>query len=957
MTPAKALEADPNLGARRRKEQQLRQLMERRERQGRRATAAQQRLWFMHQWAPDSPLYNMPCAIDLTGPLNVTELERSLDALVARHEALRTVFAAGDGEPRQVVQPARPADLDIIDLSGEPDPPAAVARALTTEGSAPFDLERGPLFRPKLLIEAPGRATLLMVCHHIVSDGWSMDLLLRDFKALYEGLMRDPAFVLPPAAAQFSEHSDFESRIEASGELEAGVKAWAAELQGVPRTSPLTPDRRAPAIRAYRGRRLDFALSPDLTAAIDRLARTLGASEFMVMLAALATLAHRHYGQDDMIVGTPVANRTSPLTEAVGMFVNIAPLRLDLRERPTFRELVASARRASAEAFSRQHVPYERVLAEVSRSRGADRAPLVSVMLMFQPAADESFRIGDLEARRRDVPVDAAPFDVTLTLRRRGERLFGAWEYDVELFDHDTIRQLAGNYEQLLAQIPGALDQSLEAFNWAEPRFAPRPAPPDALQDPDQLLLHRLFEHHAAAHPHAPAVEDGSRSLTYRELDRLAETLAAELRGAGVEPEMPVGLLAERSIEAVVGMLGVLKAGGAFVPLDLGMPAERLKSISMTMGLAITIAAGDDAGVDLPGRVLRIGDDCWRITENPAAGATVRRVRPDNLAYIVHTSGSTTRPKPVMVSHRAICGRMCWEQEADPVDATDAILSVAQPNFDAWIWECFRAFLGGARLVLAPPRESNDPRILQQLIDARGVTTLAAVPSVLDLLTREGALEGTNSLRRVVSSGEELGGGLHSRFFRGPAPNLRNFYGQTEVTIDAAFWQCRSGDMSARIPVGHAIDGMELLILDQQLRPVPDGTIGQIFFAGRNLSRGYYSQPRATAEHFLPHPFATGQRMFRTGDVGRLRHDGALILIGRDDDQIKLRGVRVEPGEIESLLAEHPRIREAAVVPIAIDDAETTSDPTGLDHDGLRAWLGRLPPQNLQLLERMIDEY
>jgi non-ribosomal peptide synthetase component F len=257
--------------------------------------------------------------------------------------------------------------------------------------------------------------------------------------------------------------------------------------------------------------------------------------------------------------------------------------------------------------------------------------------------------------------------------------------------------------------------------------------------------------------------------------------------------------------------------------------------------------------------------------------------------------------------------------------------------------------------VLAPARELSDPRILNELICARGVTTLAAVPSVLDILTREGALGG--SLRRVVSSGEELGCGLHDRLFSGPAPNLRNFYGQTEVTIDAAFWQCRAGDTSRRIPVGHAIDGAELLILDEQLRPLPDGMIGQIFFAGGNLSRGYRGQPRATAERFLPHPFATGQRMFRTGDIGRLRHDNALILIGRDDDQIKLRGVRVEPGEIESLLVEHPSIREAAVVPIAIDDAATSSDPTGLDHDGLRVWLGRLLPENLELLERLVDEH
>jgi amino acid adenylation domain-containing protein len=948
--------------ARSRKESLLKSLMTRQrlERSRAPATAAQQRLWFMHQWAPDSPLYNMPCAIDLKGPFDVPLLERSLNALVARHEALRTTFAVEDGVPYQVIHPATPASLSVTDLSRTPDPPAALDQALKALGAAPFDLESGPLFRPVLLVDGPDRATLLLRCHHSISDGWSMDLLLRDLKAFYEGFLRTTDFDLPPPPAQFAAQAELEAAQSESGALEDGLAAWAVQLEGAPRRSPLTPDRRPPDARAYRGGRVDFVFPPEITQRIEAVARAQGVSEFMVMLTALAALMHRHSGQDDMIIGAPVANRAPSLTETVGMFVNIAPLRADLRGRPTVREAIMRVRKVCVETFELQHVPYQRILAEASKGRAVDRAPLVSVMFMFQGAAEQNFRLADLEARRRDVPVDVAAFDVTLSVRRRGDHLIGAWEYDEDLFDRETILLLAANYGPLIASLADHQDTPIDLLNWAAPAPAPADDPPVASATSpaheQASLLHAVFESQVAASPDATAVRCGDQALTYRELNDRAADLATRLRAAQVAPEQPVGLWAERSIAAVVGMLGVLKAGAAFAPLDPGMPAERLESFAHAIGLSLTVAADGVVGAKLPGRIEPIQAAAGRPVGGPDQPAATRAVLPDTLAYVVHTSGSSGRPKPVMVPHRAIHGRMAWEQAADPVGPADVVLSLAQPNYDAWIWECFRAFFGGAELVLCEPHEQTDPAALLRLIRDRGVTTLAAVPSVLDLLVREGLVSGQTSLRRIVSSGEALSPALHERYFLGQAPGLRNFYGQTEVTIDGAFWDCRPGDQSSRIPVGRAIEGMRLLVLDHRLRPVPAGVIGQIYFAGRNLSRGYFGQPGATAASFLPHPFEPGSRMFKTGDLGRFRADGALVLIGRDDDQIKLRGIRVEPGEIEAALMAHPAVREAAVVPVTVDEPIAVSDPVGLDHDRLRAWLSRLPPHQIQSLGRLLNE-
>ncbi|HEX5751790.1 MAG TPA: amino acid adenylation domain-containing protein, partial [Archangium sp.] len=873
---------------------------------------SQQRLWLLDQLEPGSPLYNIAAAVELEGRLELSALEWAFAETVRRHEALRTVFPADTGQPRQAISPAAPLPIAQVDLRGVPEDAreAEAKRRAAEEARAPFDLARGPLLRVTLLRTGEHRHVLLLVMHHIVTDGWSMSILAREVAALHGAAVAGRPSPLPELSLQYADHAAWQRARLQGDALESRLAYWRGQLAGAPPLLELPTDHPRPPVQTYRGQTLGFLLPAAQVDALKKVGQEEGATLFMTLLAAFQVLLQGYSGQDDISVGTPIAGRNRAEVEGlIGFFVNTLVLRTRLGAGLTFRELLARVRQTTLEAYAHQDVPFEKLVEELRPERHLGRSPLFQVMLVLQGAPVAELELPGATSRVLELDSGTSKFDLALAFTETPRGLEGRLEYSTDLFEPDTLTRLIGHLRTVIDGVvtdPGQRLGALPLLTVEE-----RHQLLEALNDTGRELTretgaHRLFERQVERTPDAPAVSSGALTLTYRELDQRANRLARVLRARGVGPETVAGLCLNNSVELVVGILATLKAGGAWVPLDPSLPTERLAFMLEDTGAPLVLT-------ERP-LVERLGDsprvvllEALRDEEaaQPAGPLDVD-VDGDTLAYVIYTSGSTGRPKGTLLTHRGLCNTALAAAGAHGVKPHSRVLQFAAPGFDASVCEIFSTLLGGARLCLATRDEMMPGEPLRTVLERQAITHVTLTPSVLAQL----APEGMPALETIISAGEACTPELVSRWKR-PGRTLLNAYGPTEVTVCATL----RPDVSAQRPtIGFPWPNVQVYVL-RDLRPVPPGVPGELFVGGVGLARGYLGRPELTAERFVPHPFSDepGARLYRTGDLVRFLPNGDLEYLGRADNQVKLRGFRIELGEIEAVLGRRPELQDVVV--------------------------------------------
>ncbi|MGC0045364.1 amino acid adenylation domain-containing protein, partial [Ralstonia pseudosolanacearum] len=885
---------------------------------------AQQRLWFLAQMEGGSEAYHIPVGLRLKGELDEDALRRSLDRIVARHEALRTRFEVQEG---QAVQRVASADaglpLDWVDLSTEAVPEHQLGLLAEAEARAPFDLEQGPLIRGCLVKLGEQEHVLLITMHHIVSDGWSQGVLARELGSLYEAYRAGNADPLPALPIQYADYAVWQRRWLEGGELQRQGTYWEQALAGAPTLLSLPTDRARPAQQDYAGGSVEVIFDDTLSAGLRKLSQRHGTTLFMTVLAGWSALLSRLSGQDEVVVGSPVANRTRSEVEGlIGFFVNTLALRVEVGG-ATVSGLLERVKAKVLEAQAHQDLPFEQVVERVRPVRSLSHSPVFQAALSWlnTEAVGLSLELAGLTIEGVDAGQAAAKFDLTLELREASEGLTGSLDYATALFDRETIERYLGYLQRLLAAMVendsqqvsriGLLDKDERAQlldSWNE----------TAAAYPDASTIHGLFEAQVRRTPEAIAVEHEGRQVSYAELNARANRVAHALIGLGVGPDARVGLCAERSVELVVGLLGILKAGGGYVPLDPSYPQDRLAYMLEDSAPVAVLAQSNTreqlGALSVP--VLDLDGPLEEAEHDPQ----VTGLEPHHLAYVIYTSGSTGRPKGVMVEHRGLSNLLDWYLEDLGLCSDDTVLLVSSYSFDLTQKNILGPLLAGGRLHLAGPFV---PDALVAQIRREGITHINLSPSAFHALIDAAGAEGLGGLRRVVLGGEPIQP-ARLQALPEPRPRFINSYGPTECS-DVVAWHALDAELdryrAASVPLGRSVRNVRLYVLDAHRQPVPTGVAGEIYIGGAGVGRGYRNLPELTGACFLADPFhGEGQaRMYKTGDLGRWLANGSLEYLGRSDDQVKLRGFRVELGEIGASLARCDGVREAAV--LAREDA------------------------------------
>ncbi|WP_410614837.1 amino acid adenylation domain-containing protein [Amycolatopsis sp. lyj-109] len=863
---------------------------------------AQQRLWFLYGLEGGSATYNVPLVMRLAGELDVDALRSALNDVVARHEALRTVFPVADGVPYQQIRPDGTVALAVREVSD-------VDAEVDTLVRGVFDLGAGVPVRAELLTAGPRRHVLVLVLHHIAADGWSLSPLWQDIATAYRARLRGEDPLWTPLPVQYADYTLWQRDLLATEEA-AQLGYWREALAGLPDRIALPLDRPHPPVSAYRGGFFTFTWDAGLQDALAGLARACGASPFMVMHAGLTALLSRLGAGADIPIGTPIAGRTDPaLDDLVGFFVNTLVLRVDTGGDPSFRDLVARVRERSLDAYAHQDVPFERLVEALNPARSPAHHPLFQTMLAWQNTPGTGVGLPGLTVTEQPVGTGTAKFDLWFSFTERADGLHGQAEFNAEVFDRATVTGLLDRLETLLRQVAAAPDRRLGSLDVLTPaeREGLGQAWSGAVEDVPAVTVPELFAAQVARTPGHPALVFEDEELTYAELDAVSNRLARVLAARGAGPERVVALALPRSTHLVTAILAVLKTGAAYLPLDPGYPAGRIAFMLDDAAPALVLAVAETA---VPGALLL--DDPDTLAGVPDEPLDVV-LRPENPAYVIYTSGSTGRPKGVVVPHAGIVNRLLWMQDEYGLTADDRVLQKTPSSFDVSVWEFLWPLLTGATEVLARPDGHKDPAYLARLIRDRGVTTVHFVPSMLQVFLQEPAAGECVSLRRVLCSGEALPKDAVAQFGQVLDAELHNLYGPTEASVDVTSWRTSTQDTS--VPIGRPVWNTRTYVLDAALRPVPPGTPGELYLAGVQLARGYLGRAGLTAERFVADPFgAPGARMYRTGDLARFRPDGVLEFLGRGDEQVKIRGFRVEPGEIAATLSAHDDVAHAVVV-------------------------------------------
>ncbi|MFS2001981.1 amino acid adenylation domain-containing protein [Duganella sp. CT11-25] len=885
---------------------------------------AQQRLWFLDRMDPAAgAAYHMPARLRLRGRLDADALRAALTRIVARHEVLRTRFVEQAGQPAQQIDAPAAFALAVSDLralAGH-EQASAVERYSVDEASAPFDLARGPLIRGQLLRLAEEEHVLLLTQHHIVSDGWSVGLLVEEVRTLYTAFSQGQADPLPPLAVQYADYAQWQRGWLQGELLERQLAFWRGHLGGAPSLLELPLDRPRPAQQSYAGGALPVRLPAALADGLRQLARREGATLFMALLAGWSVLLSRLSGQGEVVTGTPVANRQrGDVTNLIGFFINTLALRVTLEDDPTVAQLLARVKASTLEAYSHQDVAFEQVVEALKPPRSTSHSPVFQVMLSLNNTPARSLTLPDLTLDSMPQDGNSAQFELSLVLEEYEGSLHGSLTYASALFDASTVARFIQYFETILAGMVADAQQVVSRLPLLDPAGLAQLAGFNATAHPyPSRLVHELFEEQVARDGAATALVCGAERLSYAQLNQRANRLAHHLRALGIGPDERVAICVERSVEMVVGLLAILKAGGAYVPLDPDYPAERLaymladsapRALLTHSALRDRLAAGAVPVLELDGLEAALAG---LPDTNPERGA----LRPDHLAYVIYTSGSTGQPKGAMNQHDGVVNRLLWAQDTYQLTARDRVLQKTPMAFDVSVWEFFLPLLAGAQLVMARPQGHQDPQYLAEAIETAGITMLHFVPSMLQLFLPQADARRCASLRRVLCSGEALPAALQQHFHRSlPDVELHNLYGPTEAAVDVTAWHCLPGQAGSSVPIGRPIANTAMYVLDRQGQPVPVGVAGELYIGGVQVARGYLNRHELTAERFVPDPFSgvPRARMYKTGDVGRWREDGAIEYLGRNDFQVKLRGQRIELGEIEARLMACEGVGEAVVV-------------------------------------------
>jgi amino acid adenylation domain-containing protein len=917
---------------------------------------AQSRLWFIERLSPGTATYNVSGALRLRGQLDLAVLERAIDEVVRRHEALRTTFEDVGGEPTQRIHPWMDVPLPLEDLTsvaeGSRDERAReLARA---EAIRPFDLVHGPLLRTRLFKLAPEEHELVFTMHHIVSDGWSVGVLVREVSTLYEAFLAGKPSPLPQLAIQYADYAVWQRELLSSEQLDTHLGFWKAHLEGMPLVLDLPTDRPRPPTQTFHGATIRRALSMEAKRAVQEVSRKAGATEFMTLLAAFGVLLGRYSSQSELVIGSPIANRTRRETEGlIGFFVNTLALGLRVDRSASFEALLADVRSRALGAYAHQDLPFEQLVNALKVERAMSRSPVFQAMFVLQNAPATELRLAGLEVTPHPIATGVASLELTLVVTPTAEGYTLEWEFNTDLFDRSTVERMATHFEVLLetatrqpqrrvGELPLLTEEERHRIivEWNDTKSA----------NPRGVLVHELFEAQVDRGPDAPAVVFEGRSVGYGELEALSNRIAHRLRRLGVRREDRVAVCMLRSVELLATLLGVLKAGAAYVPIDPTYPPDRIAYMLSDSGARVIVtqrAIRDVLGAT-EATVLEADADELTASAPERLGVSLH---PCSAVYMIYTSGSTGQPKGVVNTHAGVVNRLQWMKPALGLDDSDVFLQKTPFTFDVSVWELFCPLTFGARLVVARPEGHKDTAYLCDLVERTGVTTLHFVPSMLEPFLDEPDLGKCASVRRVVCSGEALAYATTQRFHQRMGAELHNLYGPTEASIEVTWWPSAAEDPGPSVPIGRPIANTQTYILDAELLPVPVGVRGELHLGGVQVARGYGGRAALTAERFVPDPFASGVRLYKTGDLARWRPDGAIEYLGRLDHQVKVRGFRIELGEIETVLSELEEVREAVVVAREDVPGDTrlvayvvATNPEGLDVETLRRRLeAKLP--------------
>lgn len=915
---------------------------------------AQQQLWFLDRFG-SSVAYNLPIALVFSGSLKVTALHQTLQEIVDRHESLRTTFTADDGIPYQVIHSRMAINLPVIDLSScEPEEQKLeVKRLAVAEATCPFNLSCDPMLRTTLLHLGhllPDSTTgfdrvahhqlnrldrsethhiLLLTLHHIAADGWSIEILLKELTALYSAFSQEQPSPLTDLSIQYADFAVWQRQWLQGEVLEEQLSYWKQQLADS-LVLNLPTDYPRSAIQTFNGKKQALELPKFLLDELKVLAQREGVTLFMTLLAAFQVLLHRYSQQDDIIVGSPIANRNRREWEPlVGMFVNTLVLRTDLGGNPSFSELLQRVREVAISAYAHQDLPFEKLVEEVQSERDTSRNPLFQVMFALENVSTVALELTGLKLELMPVETETAMFDLTLSLEETASGITGSFEYNTDLFDKRTIKRMAGHFQVLLEGIIASPEKRLSdlpLLTAAEENQILVQWNRTQREYPQDKCLHQLFEVQVKRTPDEVAVVFGFSTLTYQQLNCRANQLAHYLRSLGVRADVLVGLCVERSLEMVVGLLGILKAGGAYVPLDPDYPKERLAYMLRDSQVSVLLTQNKLVNqlLEHKAHIICLDTDWETIShkseQNPVSGAVA-----ENLAYIIYTSGSTGNPKGVMVTHRNLVNAyMAWEDAYQLRSLCTSHLQMASFSFDVFSGDMVRALCSGAKLVICPREWLLEPKKLYALMQKQKVDCAEFVPPVLRILIQylEKTQQNLSFMKLLIVGSDSWHVQEYRKFqhFLGAETCLINSYGVSEATIDSSYFENASINLSVDglVPIGRPFTNTKIYILDRNLQPVPIGIPGELYISGIGLARGYLNQPELTEQKFIRNHFSfsneLGTRLYKTGDLARYLSDGNIELLGRLDYQVKIRGFRIELGEIESVLGQYPNVQNVMVV-------------------------------------------
>ena len=880
---------------------------------------AQRRIWVLSQMGTASVAYNIPMRFQVEGYLERDALENAMSGLVARHEALRSTFKMVGGDLRQVVHPPMTVIIREFDLSGEHQPEAALRSFARTEAVEPFDLEYGPLLRVCLVRLGPSRHVLLFTIHHIVCDGWSLRVIMKDLRALYEAAFSRGNASLPPLKIQFRDYAAWQNRLLDSDEMRLQSDYWLSKFAGklLPLDLPLDAPRQL--LQTFKGRTFTLRFDADDSRRIRDYARSRQCSVFIFHLAVIKVLLFRYSGQTDLVVGTAVAGRNrTEFEDQVGCYLNTLALRDILEPHGSFDSFLRRVRQTTLEALDHQDYPFDHLIDALKLSRELSRSALFDVMVVNQSADELDYMMGSSRVSHVPQEVQTSKLDLHFDCEEGEHFLQIGIEYNPDLFFRERVERMACHLRELVASILADPTQPVDHLNLLPDRERQHllvDLNRTAMDWSDHRTLVEMFEAQAAATPDAVAADCGDASLTYRELNCRGNQLARHLKRLGVGPEEVVGICTGRSLEMLFGLIGILKAGGAYVPLDPSYPEERLNYMIADSGLSVLLT---QASLNLPFSAPHIHkvflDTDWAMVAEESTENLEWAIGAGNLAYVIYTSGSTGRPKGVQVPHRGVSNFLRSLRTEPGISGNDVLLAVTTICFDISVLELFLPLLSGARVVMVSREVASDGVLLLRAMLSSGATVMQATPATWRMVLAAG-WEGPSGLK-ILCGGEAVPCDLASQLLERGA-SVWNLYGPTETTIWSTVGRVQAASKTVPVePIGRPIANTQAHILDACLQPVPLGIAGDLYIGGAGVARGYRNRPDLTAERFIPNRFATsvGDRLYKTGDVARYLADGTIEFLGRFDHQVKVRGYRIELGEVEAALTTHPAVREVVVV-------------------------------------------